>query len=296
MSAGQGSLPPDVRRQRILARLADESFVHVHDLSVAFGISEVTVRGDLDALAEDGRIQRVRGGAVPRVIAMEVPHDQQQARHAAEKLAIGRVAAGLISSGESLIVDVGTTTAAAAAALVQRRGLKDITAFTNGIQIAMELERAGDRFTVVVTGGILRRLQHSLVGALSTDLLARIRVDTVFLGCTAVDEEGGFTNVNLEETELKRLALCVARRRVFLADGSKLGRVGLIQICGIAQADMLITSADADPELVARLRERGLEVILAGEGDDAARNGDPPRQVANSQPIGPDAHQRKEEE
>lgn len=265
MSGDGAPLPAGVRRQRILARLADDSFVHVSQLTKAFGISEVTARTDLDALADEGRLRRVRGGAVPGRVALEHPHELRRAEHPAEKLSIGRLAASLIEPGESLAIDVGTTTNAAAGALVEREDLADLTIFTNGLQIALELERAGNRFTVVVTGGTLRRLQHSLVGPGSLDLLRRVRVDTAFVGCTGIEPTTGFTNVNLEESEVKRLALQVARRRIFLADGSKVGRVDLALICPPEEATMLITSTDANPDLIAELRARGVEVLLAGD-------------------------------
>ena len=265
MSAGTGSLHADVRRERILALLARDSFVRVSDLSMSFGVSQVTARNDLDALARDGRILRVRGGAVRREISYEQPYEERRARQRAAKLAIGRAAAALVQPGESVILDVGTTTVAAATALVRRRELTDVTAFTNGLHVALELERAGDRITTVVTGGTLRRRQHSLVDPMGTDLLARVRVDTAFLGCTGVDGEAGFTNENLPETAVKHAMLRAARRRVFLADGHKLGVVHLALICPVEDADLLITSDTADASVVDALRDRGLEVIVAGE-------------------------------
>jgi DeoR family transcriptional regulator of aga operon len=260
-------LPADLRREHVLSLIAEKQFVRVSDLSAAFRISEVTVRHDLDALARDGRIRRVHGGAVPREPAQEYPYEERQTEAVGAKIAIGRLAAGLVGPGESLILDVGTTTTAAAGALVQRGDLTDITAFTNGLHVALQLERAGDRFTTVVTGGTLRRLQHSLVGPMSTDLISRIRVDTAFMGCTGVDDEAGFTNVNLAEAEVKRAMLRAARRRVFLADGLKLGRIDLAQICRVEGADLLITSSTAEPSIVAGLRDRGLEVLIANEAD-----------------------------
>jgi DeoR family transcriptional regulator of aga operon len=266
----EARLPADLRRDRAVSLIEEQQFVRVSDLSAALRISEVTVRHDLDALARDGRIRRVRGGAVARELAQEHPHEERQTEEVDAKRAIGRAAAALVQPGESLILDVGTTTIAAASALVERRDLTGLTVLTNGLHVALRVERAGDRFTVIVTGGTLRRLQHSLVGPMSTDLISRIRVDAAFMGCTGVDDDVGFTNVNLAETEVKRAMLRVARRRVFLADGSKLGRVDLAQICRPEDADLLVTSSTAEPSIVAGLRERGLEVLIA----DAAAGSD----------------------
>jgi DeoR family transcriptional regulator of aga operon len=117
---------------------------------------------------------------------------------------------------------------------------------------------------VVVLGGTLRPLQHSLVDPLATLILAQISVKTVLLGCNGVDVAGGVTNINLPEAEVKKRMLAIASRRIVLADGSKLGRVEVARLCDIADVDLLITGRSADPTLVDALRDRGCEVLVAG--------------------------------
>ncbi len=248
----------------MLAVIEERQFVRVGELSAEFGISEVTVRNDLETLASRGRIHRFRGGATPRAIGgLERAFEETEASFASEKVAIGQAAAQLVSDGESIILDVGTTSVAAARALVARAELTDVVIFTNGLKTALELEPAIGRFTVVVLGGTLRRLQHSLVDPLASALLAQVHVDTAFLGCSGVDPLGGITNVNLPETEVKRRMLGVARRRIVLADGSKIGRVELAQLCSTADVDLVISGASADPDVVSELRDGGCEVRIA---------------------------------
>lgn len=252
------------RRDRMLAVIQERQFVKVGELSSEFGISEVTVRLDLDVLASRGHIHRFRGGATPRATTgSERPYEETEGRFASEKVAIGQAAAQLVHDGDSLILDVGTTAVAMARALVARTDLDDVTVFTGGLKTALELEPAIGRFTVVVLGGTLRRLQHSLVNPLAMVLLEQISAGAVFLGCNGVDAARGVTNVNLPEAEVKKRMLSAARRRIVLADGSKIGRVELARLCGIDEIDMVITGASADPDATRALREQGCDIHVA---------------------------------
>ena len=264
VTRGESDIPVEVRRNQMLGLVKAKEFVRVVDLSERFGVSEVTVRGDLDALADRGHIRRIRGGAVANTNARsERPFEETQSTHAAEKHLIASVAAGLVSSGETLILDVGTTTTAIAHELIKRTDLRDIVVFTNAINIALELEQAIPRFTVVVIGGTLRPMQHSLVDPLGGLMLEHIHTHTVFLGCNGIDPDGGITNINLPEADLKRRMLRAARRRIVVADGSKIGEVELARLCDIDGIDLLITDSSANPKVLDALRERGLEIILA---------------------------------
>jgi DeoR family transcriptional regulator, aga operon transcriptional repressor len=167
-----------------------------------------------------------------------------------------------VRSGECVVLDVGTTPAAAATALVERRELTDVTVVTNSLTTALVLERAVPRFTVIVTGGTLRPMQHSLVAPFAGTILPMITADLAVIGCTGVDVERGVTNVNLPETEVKRLLAGTARRTVVVADGSKLGRAHIGVVCGIDAVDTLVTTA-ADESLVDELRASGVHVIVA---------------------------------
>lgn len=264
VTKSDGDIPVEVRRKQVLGLVKSQEFVRVSDLSARFGVSEVTIRADLDALAEHGHIRRVRGGAVISTNARsERPFEETQSTHALEKHLIASVAVGLISSGETLILDVGTTTTAIARELVMRTDLHDIVVFTNAINIALELEKAIPRFTVVVIGGTLRPMQHSLVDPLGGLMLDHIHTHTVLLGCNGVDPNGGITNINLPEADVKRRMLQAARRRIVVADGSKIGEIELAHLCDIDDVDLLITDNTANPVVLDTLRERNLEILVA---------------------------------
>src|SRR5690625_713215 len=158
-------LPVALRRERMLELIGEREFVRVGDLSETFGISEVTVRSDLEALQANDVIRRVRGGLRHLLIrrvrggamlryAMPVEPSFEEAigANAAQKAAIARKAASLVESGTSILLDVGTTTTLVARELAARTDLENVVVITNGLTIAMELEQTIPRFTVVVTG------------------------------------------------------------------------------------------------------------------------------------------------
>jgi DeoR family transcriptional regulator, aga operon transcriptional repressor len=258
-----GEVPAELRRQQILTLIKGREFVRVSDLSAHFGVSEVTVRGDLDLLAELGQIRRVRGGAMPDIRPrLERPFEETQATHSREKEAIARAAARLITSGQTIILDVGTTTTAVARALIARDNLHDLVIITPALNIALELEAAIPRFTVMLTGGTLRPMQHSLVDPLGGLLLDRITAHVAFLGCNGIHHVAGVTNINLPETEIKRRMLR-ASRRIVVADSSKVGQIEVAYLCDVKDVDALITDDGADPSELGALRDRSLEVMLA---------------------------------
>ncbi len=258
------SFPAEVRQARLRDLVAERGYMRVSELSGHFGVSTVTIRNDLDALEGRGELRRVHGGATLESVVRPEPTFEEAASDLPdEKRHIGRAAAALVSSGESVLIDVGTTTTAVARALVGRAELTDVTVFTNALNVAFELEPAIPRFTVVVTGGTLRPKQHSLVNPLGTAFLEQLNATTAFIGCNGVDLAGGVTNINLPEAEIKRAMMRAARRRVVVADGSKLGRIELTRVCPIDMVDILVTDVSADPGIVTELRSRGVNVIIA---------------------------------
>jgi len=264
-SEGAVGLPAPLRRERMLERIAVGGFARVGELAEAFGVSEVTVRTDLDVLARHGDVDRVHGGAIPKgaLARMESPFEESRNSYAEEKSAIAALAAGMVSSGDSVILDVGSTTAAIAGELAARDDLVELTVVTNGLSIALELERASERIRVIVTGGTLRPLQHSLVDPLAGVVLDRITADIAFIGCNGVDAAHGVTNINLPEAELKRLMIRRSARTVVVADSSKIGVRHIGRVASLDEVDALITGQDAPRPALAGIRDAGVRVGLA---------------------------------
>lgn len=258
-----GEDPPDSieRRARMLSYIRHSAFVRIQELSQRFGVSEVTVRSDLDILGRDGGVRRVRGGAVRVAHAdHEVVFEARTGAHAEEKRQIARAAVEMIAPGDSIILDVGTTTMAIAHALADRSDLQGVTVFTPGLNVAMALERAIPRLQVVVTGGTLRPQQHSLVEPLGTLILERIRATLAFVGCNGVEARLGVMAVSLPDAALKQALIRAASRAVVVADASKLGQTALVGVCGVEAVEAILTAGELEPSALAGLREVGAVV------------------------------------
>lgn len=235
------SLDAEARRAALAGMLAEHGFVAVAEASTRLGVSEVTVRTDLGVLSARGMARRVHGGAVVAGSVREAPVEATAERDAEFKRAIGVAAAGLVTSGSSVMLDVGSTTHAVATALVARTDLSDIVVITNGLSIALTLEAAIPRFTVIVTGGSLRALQHSLVDALAVDTLRGLHADLAILGCTGVADDR-VTNVNLPESAVKRAMMTASTSSVLVADTSKFGRRDLSVVAPFAAFGTVVTA------------------------------------------------------
>lgn len=264
-------LPVEARRERLLALIGEEGFVRVSDASELFGVSEVTLRSDLSALEAAGALRRVHGGAMAvRGEGRESSVEATAERDTEVKRAIGRRAAALVSGGSSILLDVGSTTLAVAHALVERAELSGLTVITNGLSIALALEPAIPRVTVVVTGGTLRPLQHSLVNPLAAQTLAGLHVDLAILGCNGIDSEGRVTNLNLPEAEVKRAMLAASDARMLVADGSKAGQRHLGLIAGLGEFGTLVTGGAGVDALRAPAAAAGTRLVVADGGAPSA--------------------------
>lgn len=255
--------PAELRRQHLARLVADRGFLRVADASLELAVSDVTIRGDLSALERLGAVRRVHGGAMPAGAAAESSLESSLDRDAAAKSAIGAAAARLVSSGDSVYVDAGSTAMALALALVERRELRDVVVVTPGLTIALALEAALPRFTVIVTGGTLRPLQHSLVNPFAVPMLDSLMLDTAFIGCNGVHPVHGITNVNLPEAEIKTRVLGRSRRHVLLADATKLGRTDLALIGTTTDFDTLVTAGRAPDGVLDELQARGMSIERA---------------------------------
>jgi DeoR family transcriptional regulator of aga operon len=261
-SSGESS-GSDTRRQQLLDFVQHHEFARIQDLARQLGVSEVTIRNDVDILARAGGIRRVRGGAMRVVEAVpEVVYEARVSSHQREKRAIGLAAVEMLSSGDSVILDVGTTAMAVADAIADRQDLINLTVFTPGINIALALERAIPRIEVVVTGGVLRPQQHSLVGPTSTLLLDQIRASFGFIGCNGIDPSHGIVGLSLQDTALKQAILRASRTSIIITDASKFSQTSLVRVCGFEDVDMILTAGKPDAVSVEAVREAGTEVRI----------------------------------
>jgi len=258
------TMPAELRQDRIAEEVEAAGFVRVTELADRFGVSVVTVRSDLGSLEALGRVRRVRGGAVPAgVLRPEPPLEQAARENETQKASIAAYAASLVRPGQVVILDVGSTTTAIALELVARRDLRDVTIVTNGLNVALALEPASDRISVLVTGGMVRSLQHSLVNPFAGLILEQISAHVAFIGCNGVDAEHGVTNLNFAEAEVKRAMIDAAREVIVVADSSKIGVAEAARVCLASDVDLVITDRSAPAAVVMQLEQAGAAVHLA---------------------------------
>ncbi len=258
----------EARLNAILDRLATSDHVSTKTLSDELAVTQVTVRSDLSLLEGQGKVLRVFGGAMLTNRVQETPHETRAALDHLQKMAIAKKAAEFLDSELTVVLDVGTTTYELAKQISGNQSLKGMTLITNGLQVALALENAIPRNDVLVTGGLLRPIQHSLVHSSAIEVLQRFRADFCFIGCDGIDLDGGVTTTNLPEADLKEVMRGNADNSVLLAAGSKLGKIANVRINSISAFDTLITSSDADMKIVESLRNAGLKVIIAPLFDD----------------------------
>ena len=258
------NLPIEVRRSAILEPLKQREFVRVSDLTRQYHVSEVTIRADLAWAAQEPGVVRIHGGAMFAPIDGKEPrYEDAVAAHSEQKRRIAVAAAARVNSGDTVILDVGSTTAAVAAALANRQDLTDVTVITNSLSNAQTLEPLIPRFTVILTGGTLRPLQHSLVEPFASHIFSSIAANIAIIGATGVEATAGITNINLPESELKRAMVRAATSVVVVADSTKIGRVDKGRIARVDEVSTLITAGDVDSDRLDALKSAGLDVVVA---------------------------------
>ena len=250
------------RQQLILDVIQKQKRVTVPELSSMFEISEVTIRRDLHDLAVSGKLQRTHRGAIEAFPAPpEPPVVQRMAQFPESKQRIALAAAELIAEGESIFLGSGSTTMQLARELVSRQ--QRLTVITNALNIAAELAQAEGFITVVVTGGVLRGSELSVLGHIAEQSLLEVRVDKVIMGTQALSLEGGWSTDHMPEVATTRRIIEMTPQLIILADHTKLDKRAAAYIAPIKRITTLITDPEADPGFVARAASMGVQVIQA---------------------------------
>lgn len=226
------------RKTEILQLVKIGKPVTVTSLSQNFGVSESTIRRDLQELEDNGLIQRTHGGAISVQTGFEMSFQEKEIRFLTEKRQIAVLAANLVQDGETVLLDSGTTTLEIARLLCSKK----ITVATNSMDIAQVFSEETGVETLLL-GGTLRKNTRSLVGYLTNDALRRMYFDKVFLAANGIDVEFGITTPNLTEAETKQYMLHAGKEKIVVADHSKLGQRSLCRVCGLEDLDLLITDS-----------------------------------------------------
>ncbi|MCX5401541.1 DeoR/GlpR family DNA-binding transcription regulator [Streptomyces sp. NBC_00102] len=262
MSENQNLLA-EQRRALILDEVRKRGGVRVNELTRRLNVSDMTIRRDLDALARQGVIEKVHGGAVPAVgtSTHEPGFEAKSALEPSAKEDIARAAAAMAAPGSAIALSGGTTTYALAQRLVD---VPDLTVVTNSVRVADVFHdahrpassgaaRAGAA-TVVLTGGV-RTPSDSLVGPVADRAIGSLHFDVLFLGVHGISDEAGLSTPNLAEAETNRRFVAAARRVVVVADHTKWGTIGLSSFATLGEVDTFVTDAGLSAKARAEIEE-----------------------------------------
>ncbi|WP_080832749.1 DeoR/GlpR family DNA-binding transcription regulator [Cohnella massiliensis] len=250
------------RRERILELLRERKEIVVKELAAEFGVSEGTLRADLKLLEDGGKLERTHGGAIPAASPGLGPAGIESSRselNRAEKQAIGRAAAGLVSKGQCVMLDASTTALELAKCLVD---LDYLTVVTNGLNAAMLLSQ-NPRINVILIGGVLRPGSRTVEGVLGQGILEDVQADLFFTSSEGFTLEAGMTDFSVYEAELKKRMASGVSRVVALLDHTKLGRRSIAVSIRPPAIHTLVTDAAADPAFVKRLERERIRVMIA---------------------------------
>ncbi|MDR1078733.1 MAG: DeoR/GlpR family DNA-binding transcription regulator [Propionibacteriaceae bacterium] len=255
--------PVHERRTQILGLLQSEESIRIADLSRVLGVSRETVRKDLYDLAAEGLLTTVRGGAVLTASNAETAYDLRLGTRREEKRRIARAAVGLVSPGDTVFLDYGTTTFALAAQLLR---YKDLTVVTNALPIA-QLLAGTPSIQVMLPGGLVRGTENSLYGPLTARNLRHLHFDAGFFGCVGVDPAVGFTNPNLFESETSALAMARCGAVVMVVDHSKFGVVAAHVTAPADRPDLIVTDDQAPESMLHDFESHQVAVRVAAEAE-----------------------------
>jgi len=262
LTDAQTRLLVEERRRRILDLLKTQERVTVNELVRRFGVSAVTIRGDLHALHHGGLLVRSHGGAVRRLeSADDIPISIKSRLHHSEKVRIGHRASLLVQDGDTVILDSGSTTMEVARQ-IRYLDLKALTVITNALNVAQELAKL-PQVRIIMLGGILRPVSLSMVGPQAERTLQDLNADRLFLGVDGLDPDTGLTTPDVLEAQLNALMIRISREVNVVADSSKFMRRSLSSIVGLDAVHRLITDQVPDAPLSDALRAHGVEVIVA---------------------------------
>lgn len=248
------------RRSMILNQLKNDKVVLVADMSAKFGVSEETIRRDMEKLEQEGYATRTYGGAVYNEDSRELPYEVRKRTNVEAKERIADAVAAMIKDGDYVMLDESTTSMYVARALKPKR---NITLITNSIEIVLELAGDVQGWNIHCTGGQLKPYALAFTGHRAESVISAYHVNTAVLSCEGLDLDAGYTDSREENAVLKRAMMAAAKRVVLAADSGKFGKTSFISVGRLSELDALVTESDPGEVWRAALEESGVKLILA---------------------------------
>ncbi len=244
---------PASRQKEIYEYIERYTSANVKELADHFGVSEVTIRRDLDDLNEAGFVERTHGGAlhIDKSTAFELNHSKKRELMCQEKKRIGKKALEYVRNGDTIFLDTGTTTFCIAAELW---AFEDLTVITNDLHIAdsVVLDKSSQ---LIVTGGIRRYDFGVLIGSVTDDFLRGVNMNTAFMSADSISLKMGVTNANITEANAKRIAMQQSNVSVLVADHTKVGMATFARVAPLSQYDVIIMDDGLSEENAAAIRK-----------------------------------------
>jgi len=248
------------RREYILNLINKTGSVNAVDIAKTLNISETTIRRDLNKLAKKGLIKRTYGGAIGTIsVGQELKFDIQIEKNIEEKKRIALTAASLIEDGDVILIEAGTTGYQTAVNIKNKRHL---TVITNSCDIAVLLGKTNPHYNIILSGGILNTVTHSLVGPIADWAFNNINVDKAFIGISGIDIKRGITSVDPVEAQTKKNIISCAKQIIALCDHSKIGHIAMNFVAPVKSINIFITDTDADKEFLEKLKTLDITTIV----------------------------------
>lgn len=248
------------RHQIIIQKLNQDKSIRASELMEHFGVSFETIRRDLEYLESEGYLRRVHGGAILKEpdYSREIPLPIRESIYMEEKAELSQIAVRYVTEGMSIALDPSTTNTQIAKALKAK--FDRLTVITNSLPIVNELISMPG-YTVIMTGGVIRHEEQSIIGDLAEEFSSRFHADLFFMSMSGVTLEAGITDYGVGEIQVKKIMLANAKRCIALADSSKFGQNSFIKVCGAAEVERFVTDSKINRDIVEQFRKNGIEIV-----------------------------------
>ena len=248
-----------LRKPEIINIARREGKVTVDGLVAFFGVTPQTIRRDLTDLADSGQLERVHGGAILPSTTVNIGYSERRELHQSTKVDIARICVRQIPNDCSLFLNIGTTTEAVAAELLNHQGLLVVT---NNMNIANILSVSSE-IEVVVTGGQLRRSDGGLIGDLTKTTIKQFRFDYAVIGCSALHEGGDILDFDIQEVGVSKAIIEQSASVLLVSDSSKFERKAPARIGSISEVDIFVTDKGLPPACAQFCKDVGTKVMYA---------------------------------
>lgn len=249
-----------IRHNKILELVKQQGHVSTEQLVETLKVSSQTIRRDLNELAENHLIRRQHGGATIPSTAENSDYTERKQFFSKQKMDIGKKVATIIPNGASLFIDIGTTSEAASAALLQHSNLRVVTNNLNAAHLLMHK----DDFKITIAGGVLRS-DGGIIGEATVEFIDQFCLDFCILGISAIEPDGSMMDYDYHEVQVKKALMRNARQVILVTDHSKFSRNAIVRLGNIREVDYIVTDSPLSPELAHHLHYSDVKICVCGE-------------------------------